>query len=39
MSRLAQSLTDVEATTHTCQYAINRVKAGPDDFTKIIGSG
>jgi hypothetical protein len=26
-------------TTHTCQYAINRIKAGPANFNTIVGSG
>jgi len=26
-------------TSHTCQYAINRVKAGPANYKTIVGSG
>jgi hypothetical protein len=34
------SMAEVDAqTSHSCQYAINRIKAGPADFTTIIGSG
>jgi hypothetical protein len=27
------------ATSHNCQYSINRIKAGPANFNTIIGSG
>jgi hypothetical protein len=35
-NQLAEALA---GTSHTCQYSINRVNAGPADYVSIIGNG
>jgi hypothetical protein len=49
VSKLVNNLAQSEApdvlaqlttgTSHNCQYAINRIKAGPANFNTIVGSG
>ena len=37
---IAKQLAQTEAgTSHTCAYSIERIKAGPANYTDIIGSG
>lgn len=31
--------TGAEQTAHSCQFAVNRIKAGPSNYKSIIGSG
>ena len=40
MSQAKNVLAELTAgVTHTCQFSINRVNAGPANFNSIIGSG
>ena len=37
--RASDSLSLEAGVTHTCQHSINRLNAGPANFTSIIGKG